>query len=112
MSDTQLDLFAGGPRSRATDTHTARAAADSMTPAALNRQCRAVLDVVADLGNYGATAFDVYVNTDIQQSVASRRLTDLRRNGLVRDSGTTRSGSSGRQLTIYKITDEGREALR
>lgn len=46
-----------------------------------------------------------------QQSVVARRLTDLARAGLVEDTLTSRPGTSGRLLTVWTITDEGRRRV-
>lgn len=61
----------------------------------------------------GATAFEVarYHLGRIQQNVAAKRCTELRELGLIEDSGTVRTGSSCRLLTVWLLTDAGRTAL-
>lgn len=44
-------------------------------------------------------------------NVVARRLTDLHRLGLIAPTGDTLPGSTGRQLTCWRVTDAGREAL-
>jgi len=105
------------PAARATDRPTATAAAESMTGEPRIRQADLVLTAIADearRGN-GSTAHDVVMWCSFhrpahvpQQSVAARRCTDLARAGLIADTGTSRPGSSGRLLTVWTITDEGR----
>lgn len=58
-------------------------------------------------GDAGATAWNVVralAGVGIQQSVAARRCTDLRRRGLIADTGVTRPGVSGRMLTVWRAT--------
>lgn len=103
------------PLVRTTDPETSHAAAASIVPG-LSTQRAQVLALIQQVdGIYsdgGATAYEVAARSEIQQSVVARRMTDLHQLGLVRDSGRTRPGSSGRQLIIWMLTEAGRKALK
>jgi hypothetical protein len=97
----QLSLFDG--HARASDPATSHEAAPDGVH--LSRQCGLVLDAVETLHHWhsrGATAWEVvsYLNDGTQQSVAARRLTDLRDLGLVVEGGS-RPGMTGRRLIAW-----------
>lgn len=102
---------------RATDPGTSRDAAEAMSAESLAKQSLAVLRCVHDAGGVGVTASAIAkaLTTDswrpVQQNVVARRLTDLYRMGLIRKTGITRPGASGRQLTVYAVTLDGAAAL-
>lgn len=103
------DLTDGyGPLVRTTDPQTAHDAADSMVPL-LPAQRSRVLVTVARSGSLGITAYDVAVELGNQQSVMSKRLSELHAVGLVDKADWTRTGVSGRQLTVYVINQRGRD---
>jgi hypothetical protein len=85
---------------RATDPLTSQAAAASMRGRPLSKQRAQVLSFIR-ASNTGATAFEISVVLEMQQSVVARRCTDLHELGLIVDSGRTRPGSTGRQLTVW-----------
>jgi hypothetical protein len=91
------------PRHRSRDPETSRAAASSLDPGRLRAQCRDVLDVLRRAGCQGATRDEVFDALDWRgdRSVLSRRITDLVQGGLALDIGRTRTGVSGRQLTVW-----------
>lgn len=99
-----------GPTVRTTDPQTAQAAADSVQ-AALPRQRARVLVEVARGGNLGVTAYDVAVALGNQQSVMSKRLSELHSVGLVDKAEFIRAGVTGRQLTVYLINGRGRDLV-
>ena len=108
---TQLDLL-----SRATDPATSRAAAESLDADTLNRMEHAVLHVAETFGVGGATKHDLTAALRpawplVESGTVSRRLTSLRRKGMVAEIGTT-EGPTGRSCAVYEITAAGREALR
>ena len=102
-----------GPTARESDPPTSHDAADHHD--GLSAQRRMVLAALADKGH--ATAYELLCHLATyrpivpQQSVIARRLTDLHELGLVEDTGTTRPGSSKRRLIVWRITNDGREAL-
>jgi predicted ArsR family transcriptional regulator len=99
-----------GPNVRATDPDTAQVAADSVH-ALLPGQRSRVLVEVARSGYFGATAYDVAVAVGNQQSVMSKRLSELHAVGLVDKAEYTRTGVTGRQLTVYLVNDRGRDLV-
>lgn len=99
-----------GPGVRRTDPTTSHMAVQSVQ-AQLPRQRALVLAYVEANSRDGATAAEVATGLGRQQSVMSKRLSELHHAGLVTTVGT-RVGPSGRQLTIYNTTNAGLEALR
>lgn len=103
-----------GPRTRRSDPQTSRDAAASLTPEALGREQGRVLRAISmHAGEAIRDQVAMYLSAD--RSCVSRRITDLRDLGLVEDSGRTRPGPSGRQQTVWCLTDAGRarvEAMR
>lgn len=105
------DLSDGyGPGVRRTDPVTAHQALDSVQ-AHLPGQRSRVLAEVGRSGIYGVTAYDVAVTLGNQQSVMSKRLSELHDHALVDKADYTRTGVTGRQLTVYVINDRGRQLL-
>ena len=103
------DLVDGyGPNVRHTDPQTAHDAADSVQ-AHLPGQRSRVLVEVARGGHIGVTAYDMAVALGNQQSVMSKRLSELHDHGLVDKAPFTRTGVTGRQLTVYVVNDHGRD---
>jgi hypothetical protein len=111
----QLGLpLAGG--ARATDPATSHAAADSLDPFVLHKMRRHILGRMTRDPRDGLTAWDLTLILRrhypyVAQNSVAKRLSDLRDAGMVEDTGTTRDGSSSRQLTVWRITADGRKAL-
>lgn len=111
----QASLF-DTPAVRDHDRPTATAAAESMTGEPRIRQADRALVILADIERRkgGATAWEIHglwpylAPPAPDQSVIARRLTDLARAGLIEDTGTSRTGKSGRLLTVWRLTDDGR----
>ena len=104
---TAETLFDDQLRVRASDPDTSRAAAESIKPV-LGAECSRVLAAVESRGSMGATAYEALLVLERdgrrrQQSVVSRRLTDLRDAGLLRDSGCRRPGMTGRWLIVWSV---------
>lgn len=94
-------------RARRTDPRTSHEAAASMTAEVLgNEQAK----VLRSLAMHTGEAIRDQVATDLSQPAAnvSRRITDLVTLGLVFDTGRTRLGYSGRNQTVWALTDAGR----
>lgn len=106
---------------RATDPDTSHQAAASMAGAPVSGQRLRVLTAIDEFERRnphrnGATAADVvmvmaYSGHAPQQSVVARRCTDLRELGLITEAGT-RPGTTGRQLTVWRLTEAGAEILK
>lgn len=118
----QSSIFDDAPsrRHRHSDPKPARAAAESMSGPVLSGQRHRVLWALNDCirhGLNGATAHDVVMRLAYepggapQQSVIAKRCSELREAGLIVDTGRTRRGSSHRELTVWDLTEEGREQL-
>lgn len=101
---TDLTLF---DNVRITDPDTSRDAARSLDR---NADCMAVLAALCFLQHANAYELTVRLNRGERvwaQNCVARRLTDLRDNGLIRDSGDRRPGSSNRAQIVYAPTDRG-----
>lgn len=117
----QLDLFTAPVTrgaSRRNDPWTSKAAARSMSGAALSSQQQLVLSAVTDaakrLDLNCASAYEVTRWLGVrspQQSVVARRLTELLDRGFVEDTGVARPGSSGRLCRCYRVTPAGNRWL-
>lgn len=103
-------------RSRPTDPRTAREAGKQLSPVTVNTRCSRYLVVVAEAGRKGATRDEIASAVGAQGAedrALSRRLTDLRQAGLVKDSGRTRTSESCREQIVWTCTDRGHmEAAR
>lgn len=103
--NAQATLFELG-HSRPTDPQTSKDAAVSMLPAA-KRECALVLETVR-ARNGQATAWEVRCDLatrgyERDQNCIARRLTDLRDEGLIEDSGQRRTGRSNRLQIVWRI---------
>ena len=85
---------------RHTDPDTAHAAADSITRTAA-RQCNAIHRLIREHGVGGMTCAAVVVATGWLVQSVSRRITDLREQGFVVDSGRRRLGTAGRDQIVW-----------
>lgn len=102
------------PRHRNTDPRTSQAAADSLSARGVGARCRRYYEVIVATGPDGATRDDIARLVDAQGAedrALSRRITDLRQQGLVVDSGRTRRGSSGREQVVWVAVGADREAV-
>lgn len=123
MTTDQLDLFAAPATrgaSRRSDPQTSRDAGRSMEGQTLRDQQALVLSAVAAIAKpYNgsrASAFDVsgwvrVTGGEIQQNVAAKRIGELVSLGMLRETGATRPGSSGRPCRCFALTPEGRHYL-
>lgn len=114
MTPELLTLFdAVDAVARHSDPATSHQAAASMDKPTLGKQRHLILTYVGDgcLTSWQIVERAQADGHRIQQSVASRRLTDLHRMGLIAPLGYTLPGSTGRQLTCWAVTNAGREVL-
>ena len=106
MTMTLLDFLSDEqPNVRATDPATSHDAAASIQTQ-LPTQRAQVLCLVAAHPE-GVTAYEASHLLMRQQSVMSKRLSELHHSGLVEALPRTRRGGSGRKLTVYGITEHG-----
>jgi predicted ArsR family transcriptional regulator len=92
-------------RARTSDPWTSHAAADSMSAYRLNAQQKAILQVLqSNQPPLAAEQID-----DRLGYPAFRRMSELKRAGLIVDSGEVHTGRSGRGAIKYKITAAGRD---
>lgn len=97
------------PNYRQSDPMTSRAAGESMKPVLRQEQQR-VLDALCQLGT--GTAYEVRClladgGVVRQQNCVAKRCSELVELGMIRASGTTRPGSSNRQLMAWVPTATG-----
>jgi hypothetical protein len=97
---TQLELAPYQPHSP-----TSIAAAVAITPdtPTLRRQ---VLDYIVSQGQRGATDEQIQEALAMNPSTQRPRRIELVRDGLVRDSGTTRLTGSGRKAVVWTVTNQ------
>jgi hypothetical protein len=98
-------LFDKQLRVRHVDPTTSAAAAESIRPV-LGAECSRVLEVIRERGS--ATRWEIKQafasqGLDREEGCISRRCTDLRDAGLIVETGSTRPGRSGRQLTVWTV---------
>jgi transcription initiation factor IIE alpha subunit len=97
--DTPLPLFA--QRAPSNGTITSAAAADSLSPATLNRLHKAVLAYIAGRGD-GCTDEEIARALGMNPSTARPRRIELLRRGLIEQAGTRRT-TSGRMAAVWRI---------
>jgi len=95
--DTTPDLFRPAPKARAADPWTSHAAAASMEGPA-GEHCRAILGVLWR----PMTCYRIATLTGLDHVAVARRMGELRDRNLVRDTGETAPGASGRQCTLWE----------
>jgi hypothetical protein len=93
----QGDLFPGAPYS---DPETSRAAALEIEPQ-LSRLRSLVLGAVRSCGPHGSTCDELEVRLGIAGNTVRPRLWELRRFGLIEDSGLRRLTRSGRRAVCW-----------
>lgn len=98
------------PHARESDPDTSQAAARQIITTQ-NADCMAVLAALARLGGH-ANAHEVWRHLSQgprvwRESVVSKRISSLRDNGYVRDSGVRRCGSTTREQIVWTCTLHG-----
>lgn len=96
-------LYPNGPGHRRIDTSVEAAA--MIAPAAGKLQ-RMVLDAIADAGLSGRTTDEVACFLDLSRTSVQPRTSELRRKGLIRDSGRRRPNASGVRAIVWAATGE------
>ncbi len=75
-----------------------------------NRQCAAVLCVIAAANLSGATCAEIVATLRTDRGITARRITDLHHIGLIDRNGDTRTFNGSRRQLVNRITPAG-EAL-
>lgn len=97
---TDLPLFMqSAPHS---GSKTSRDAAADIVPHSAKLRARVLTYLVAR-GSLGATAQEIEIDTGIAGNTVRPRLVELRDTGCVRDSGRTRTTTSGRAATVWEF---------
>ena len=97
---------------RHTDPATSHAAGESMAPHVPHDQAL-VLTAIHLAGDRGATAHDVrthmreVLDLDRDQNCVSKRMSELKDAGLIRETGEERPGRTGRMCTVCVCTVHG-----
>jgi predicted deacylase len=94
------------PTARATDPTTSHDAATRATTRQAS-DCALVLDVHRQHPE-GLTDFELAAHTGRQQTSLGVRRNELRKAGLIRDSGHKRPSPSGTLAIVWTLTDQGR----
>lgn len=92
---------------RTTDPDTSQAAARRLSDA--RTQMRRLLAAYLYAG--ASTCEESAAYAGYQHERATKRVSDLLRDGFIEDTGERRRGTSGRLQMICRITDKGRKAL-
>jgi hypothetical protein len=88
---------------------TSKAAAKAVEPK-LNGQQRMIRRYLTGRGPSGATDEEIALDLGFTASTARPRRVELVELGLVKDSGKTRAGSSGRKMTVWIACEPTKEA--
>jgi hypothetical protein len=62
-----------------------------------------VLKAVTEAGPHGITADELMVKLGLAEIVVRPRLSELRRDGAIRDSGRRRTGNSGMLMSVWTV---------
>lgn len=94
------------PGHRGVDT--SAAAAEGLAPH-LGRLQRLTLDAITDAGAHGLTANELAAALDVPREAIQPRTSELRRKGLIVDSGTRRFNSNGKKAIVWTLPEYRRE---
>jgi hypothetical protein len=93
-----MSTYPDAPGHRNVDTSVAAAAA--LAPK-LGRLQRMAQDAICDAGWLGLTADELAARLDMDRWSIQPRTTELKRKGLIRDSGQRRPNSTGKQAIVW-----------
>lgn len=106
---TTIDELVGQAHARRTDPDTSHHAAHQLS--SKQTMMRALLNVF-NSSTRGFTAEQACIRAGYDASSGAwKRVSDLKRQGLIRATGATDTGASGRQQDILAITETGKGAL-
>jgi predicted transcriptional regulator len=98
------DIYPNTPGFR--DTDTSIAAADAIASSA-GRLQRMVLFAVREVGERGLTSEEIAARLDVGFASIQPRTSELRRKGLIEDSGQRRRNLSGKAAIVWTATPSG-----
>ena len=93
-----MSIYPDAPGHRNVDTSIA--AADALAPK-LGRLQRMAEATIRDAGIIGLTADELATRLDMDRWSIQPRTTELKRKGLIRDSGKRRPNSTGKQAIVW-----------
>ena len=93
-----MSIYPNAPGHRNVDT--SMAAADALAPK-LGRLQRMAEATIRDAGIIGLTADELAARLDMDRWSIQPRTTELKRKGLIRDSGQRRPNSTGKQAIVW-----------
>lgn len=70
-----------------------------------NKIARKIIEYLAACGPYGLTTYEASRDLDIAYTTASARLSELKRDGLIKANGDKRKTASGRNAAVYILVD-------
>lgn len=100
-----FDLISAKSMFRPTDPSTSRIAAVSQLPK-LGETLSKVHNFISMSGGTGVTDEQIAMALSMKESSASKRRGDLVKLGLVKDSGTVKPTSTGRNAIVWCISEE------
>lgn len=108
MPGAQLTLFGldTSARARASDPDTSHQAAQDARGLAAQHE-RAIIRALHQRGRKGGTKDELGADTGLEPVQVARRMAGLRESGAVVDSGRRRKTRSGRDATVWAITQGG-----
>lgn len=93
-----MSIYPDAPGHRHVDTSIA--AADDLAPK-LGRLQRMARTAIRNAGGYGLTADELAANLAMDRYSVQPRTTELRRKGLIRDSGLRRPNATGKMAIVW-----------
>jgi hypothetical protein len=103
VTPQQLDIDFTTPPSHRNDPETSRAAARKAAGGAANHRHR-ILQLLAQRGDYGTTAYEAFLNTGGVRHAAGTRLGELERAGLVAKTERRRDTDTGSPAVVWVLT--------
>lgn len=93
-----MNVYPNAPGHRNVDT--SMAAADALAPK-LGRLQDMALEAIRDVGWHGLTADELAARLDMDRWSIQPRTSELKRKGLIRDSGQRRPNSTGKLAIVW-----------
>lgn len=93
-----MNVYPDAPGHR--DVDTSIAAANALAPK-LGRLQRLAENAIREAGLYGLTADELAARLDMDRYSIQPRTSELRRKGLIRDSGLRRPNATGKQAIVW-----------
>jgi DNA-binding MarR family transcriptional regulator len=96
-----MSTYPDAPGHRNVDTSIA--AAEALTPK-LGRLQRMALEAIGEAGTHGLTADELAARLQCDRWTIQPRTSELRRKGLIEDSGQRRPNSTGKLAIVWAVT--------